>query len=387
MKFIKKSEDVKKGNGKSTKIEEFLNEISKKVSTFLPDYATGKEEEFRRLLYKVSGEETDFSKIENQRLEVSKRYILVIGVALIWLSFTLLNIGLNQEVVVFEKDGKQYVNRNLAKEVPKSLELVVKGESEKEEINKKVSLVVNPKGYIRKKQKEDEIRLKKSKTKSAEEDLRLKLYQIAEKDDKNAVELPKNAGSIEKLLWNAEKDRSYLMIILLGIVGLAVVYLGRYDKFKKMERLANESVEKELAEFFNKLVLLLNAGLVFTSAFEKTVEYGASGADASYFYKELWKIKKKSEESNASIVIELKKFSKRTENKEFIRVVNVISDNISRGTELVPAMQTESELLSYQRRKRAEERAKIAETKLTIPLAMQLVSLILITLAPALLDM
>jgi type II secretion system protein F domain protein len=127
--------------------------------------------------------------------------------------------------------------------------------------------------------------------------------------------------------------------------------------------------------------------MVFTSAFEKTVAYGSISNSQSYFYDELWKINQKSKESNASVIVELKKFSKRTENKEFIRVVNVISDNINRGTELVRAMQTESELLSYQRRKRAEERARVAETKLTIPLAMQLLSLILITLAPAMFDM
>ena len=38
-------------------------------------------------------------------------------------------------------------------------------------------------------------------------------------------------------------------------------------------------------------------------------------------------------------------------------------------------------------KKKAEEQGKIAETKLTVPLAMELVALIMITLMPALLEM
>ena len=248
-------------------------------------------------------------------------------------------------------------------------------------------LLVNPKGYVKKQRKQEEKRLLAARRKSADDELKLKLYTIGATDDKDVIKLPKEAGSIKQLSWRSKKDRTYIVILIAGILGLVLVYAGRYERFKREEKKAAESVERELSEFFNKLVLLINAGMVFTSAFEKTVAYGSISNSQSYFYDELWKINQKSKESNASVIVELKKFSKRTENKEFIRVVNVISDNINRGTELVRAMQTESELLSYQRRKRAEERARVAETKLTIPLAMQLLSLILITLAPAMLDM
>lgn len=369
------------------KFSKYLDKISVRVSKVLPMQLLGREDELRRLIYKVSGDEADFGEIEKQRIELSKRYVAVVCIFLILMVFFLANIFINRQEIVFEKDGKQYVSRSLAGELPKSLELVVKGESKREKLQKNVSFIVNPKGYIKKKQAEEEIRLHTAKKKNASEELKLKLYMIGAQDDKNYIELPKRAGSIKRLSWSSKKDRSYLIILFSGIVGLACVYTGRYEKLKKSEKKAMESVEQELVDFFNKLVLLINAGMVFTSAFEKTVEYAICSNSKSYFYNELAKISKKIKESNASIIIELKKFSKRTENKEFIRIVNVISDNINRGTELVKAMQTESELLAYQRRKTAEEKARIAETKLVIPLALQLLSLILITLAPAMLDM
>ncbi len=369
------------------KLSNSLDEISKKISKVLPVRFTGQEEEFRRLLYKVCGDEADFSKIERHRSEICKRYFLILVIATMLITCFVINIVLDDEEIVFEKNGRQYVSRKIAEEVPKNLELVVSGKSKKEKIDKKVLLVVNPKGYVKKQREQEEKRLLAARRKSADDELKLKLYTIGAKDDRDVIKLPKEAGSIKQLSWSSKKDRTYIVILIAGILGLVLVYAGRYERFKREEKKAAESVERELSEFFNKLVLLINAGMVFTSAFEKTVAYGSISNSQSYFYDELWKINQKSKESNASVIVELKKFSKRTENKEFIRVVNVISDNINRGTELVRAMQTESELLSYQRRKRAEERARVAETKLTIPLAMQLLSLILITLAPAMLDM
>lgn len=388
MKFFKMS--LKNDNSfisNDGKLSNSLDEISKKISKVLPVRFTGQEEEFRRLLYKVCGDEADFSKIENHRSEICKRYFLILVIATMLITCFVINIVLDDEEIVFEKNGRQYVSRKIAEEVPKNLELVVSGKSKKEKIDKKVLLVVNPKGYVKKQRKQEEKRLLAARRKSADDELKLKLYTIGAKDDRDVIKLPKEAGSIKQLSWSSKKDRTYIVILIAGILGLVLVYAGRYERFKREEKKAAESVERELSEFFNKLVLLINAGMVFTSAFEKTVAYGSISNSQSYFYDELWKINQKSKESNASVIVELKKFSKRTENKEFIRVVNVISDNINRGTELVRAMQTESELLSYQRRKRAEEQARVAETKLTIPLAMQLLSLILITLAPAMLDM
>ena len=388
MKFFKMS--LKNDNSfisNDGKLSNSLDEISKKISKVLPARFTGQEEEFRRLLYKVCGDEADFSKIESHRSEICKRYFLILVIATLLITCFVINIVLDDEEIVFEKNGRQYVSRKIAEEVPKNLELVVSGKSKKEKIDKKVLLLVNPKGYVKKQREQEEKRLLAARRKSADDELKVKLYTIGAKDDRDVIKLPKEAGSIKQLSWSSKKDRTYIVILIAGILGLVLVYAGRYERFKREEKKAAESVERELSEFFNKLVLLINAGMVFTSAFEKTVAYGSISNSQSYFYDELWKINQKSKESNASAIVELKKFSKRTENKEFIRVVNVISDNINRGTELVRAMQTESELLSYQRRKRAEERARVAETKLTIPLAMQLLSLILITLAPAMLDM
>jgi tight adherence protein C len=70
-----------------------------------------------------------------------------------------------------------------------------------------------------------------------------------------------------------------------------------------------------------------------------------------------------------------------------MRFAGVIADNIGKGSALSEKLQTESDLLWNSRKKKAEERGRIAETKLTIPMLLMLLVLVMITIAPAALEM
>ncbi len=50
---------------------------------------------------------------------------------------------------------------------------------------------------------------------------------------------------------------------------MAAVYKTRFSAEEKRKREETESIIRQLPEFVNRLVLLLNAGLVLSSAFEK----------------------------------------------------------------------------------------------------------------------
>ena len=73
--------------------------------------------------------------------------------------------------------------------------------------------------------------------------------------------------------------------------------------------------------------------------------------------------------------------------KELMRISNIISDNISKGVELTDKLQRESETLWLNRKRDCEERGRLAETKLTLPLTFFLLVLIVITVSPALLEL
>ena len=53
---------------------------------------------------------------------------------------------------------------------------------------------------------------------------------------------------------------------------MAVLYKSRFRALEKRKQQERESVIRQLPEFVNRLVLLLNAGLVLSTAFERSVE-------------------------------------------------------------------------------------------------------------------
>ena len=64
----------------------------------------------------------------------------------------------------------------------------------------------------------------------------------------------------------------------------------------------------------------------------------------------------------------------------------MLTENQYRGIDLRSKLKSEGEFLWEQRKKIAEEKGKLAETKMTLPLAVLLAVLILITAAPAVLQ-
>lgn len=137
----------------------------------------------------------------------------------------------------------------------------------------------------------------------------------------------------------------------------------------------------------NELVLLLNAGLVLSRAFETTVEMTTGEKDTDYFRSNIRGIYNSMKNTNAPMHAELNTFARESGVSELMRVSNIISDNINKGAELNVKLERESESLWLARKLHAEEQGRLAETKMTIPLSIFLSVLILITVAPALLEL
>jgi len=87
---------------------------------------------------------------------------------------------------------------------------------------------------------------------------------------------------------------------------------------------------------------------------------------------------------NSTFEDEFRNFARRIGLRELLRLSNIFSDNIDKGSELVKKLDIEASFMWQMSRKQVEERGRIAESKLTFPMALMLLSLILITAAPAL---
>jgi len=317
--------------------------------------------------------------------------IIIIGVILMIADFAICNS--REAVKIMESNGSLYLIRPPEGSKLAYASLVAKVQGEDLLVEKQVNVELEPYGGIEDDAEEEtnneELQI------SDEERIAAAVADIAAgfnddlKSDK--VWLPTELESGETIDWKEEEGSgsngfAIAMMTMLVIFG---VYKSRFSAIEKQEKRNRESVMIQLPEFVNRLVLLLNAGMVLTSAFEKSIEESMNFKNCKddYFYGKMQEIYVSVKTANGAMHEEFGSFAKESGIRELMRVSNIISDNIKKGVELTDKLQTESRILWHSRKKNCEEKSRLAETKLTMPLIIFLMVLITITVAPALLEL
>jgi hypothetical protein len=231
--------------------------------------------------------------------------------------------------------------------------------------------------------------LEKSEEDTTQHDIRNAIYQLNSDTTVREVVLPNELQDGTKIYWVPKKSQNGWAILFVCIIGGYAIYHKRDAGLAQTEKEARESILRELPEFVNKLILLLNAGLILSNAFNKIVmDYQRiRGGENNYFYGQLAHITVKCHETNESVQHEIRNFAIRTGVVEFMRLSNIINDSMTKGSDLVIQLKMEGDSLWAARRKQLEEKGKIAETKLTFPLVILLLVLLMITIAPAMMEM
>jgi hypothetical protein len=177
--------------------------------------------------------------------------------------------------------------------------------------------------------------------------------------------------------------------LALAVFGL-FLYRSRYAWIDKRIKTARRSVIRDFPEFVDKLLLMLNAGLVISESISRIASDYELRRDEKRqrpLYEELAAIRRRVENTNASLSVELNRMAARSGVRELMRFASIVSDNIDKGSALAEKLKTEGELVWKMRKKDMEEMGRLAETKMILPMTLTLLTLILITMAPAVLDM
>lgn len=222
-----------------------------------------------------------------------------------------------------------------------------------------------------------------------QQEIRKAVYQINSGTTEQTVELPLQLSDGTKIYWVPKNTKNVWIIPFVIMIGCYAIYYNRDAGLAKKEMAAKESVLLELPEFVNKVVLLLNAGLILSNAFKKIVSdfERTREVENNYFYGQLSHIILKCQETNESVQKEIRTFAVRTGVVEFMRLSNIINDSMTKGSDLMTQLKMEGDNLWAARRKKMEEKGKLAETKLTFPLVILLLVLLMITIAPAMMEM
>ncbi len=219
----------------------------------------------------------------------------------------------------------------------------------------------------------------------------LNLKSILEQSSfESTLRLPERMDGYVQLKWQVKKDfTGQIMILILGLMAFQI-YRTRFRSIDREIENGRVSIIENFPGMVNKLVLLLNAGLVLSGALDKIAgDYGKRkviGKGENILYEEICEIERRVKETNSSLLEEMEKFSKRSGVRELMRFSAILSENVHKGAELSAKLESEAEMLWLSRKKRAEEKGRLAETKLALPLMFLLLVFILITITPALME-
>lgn len=197
-------------------------------------------------------------------------------------------------------------------------------------------------------------------------------------------------ASLLQGLGGEGKDLDPVAIMILFAILLFTVYRQRYSRIEKQIKRTKESIIQDFPEFCDKLILLLNAGMVTEAALRKIAYDYKKSRDLvgrRPLYEGLADLIDRAQQTNSSLKRELSEYAVKSGVRELLRFSAIVEDNLNKGSSLAEKLEGEGTLLWMERKKRAEERARLAETKLSLPLMLLLLSLMVITTAPILLSL
>jgi hypothetical protein len=223
----------------------------------------------------------------------------------------------------------------------------------------------------------------------AEIDRILTEIEYAEGD---TIELPSELTDGTPVTWKARKQDDSTGIALIPILYIAVIAAAvktSLDRQSDSEKTARKEIMKGLPRFCNQLFLMMNAGMILSDAFAKICEsYARYGEDGmSIFERDLTQLRIINEGTRKSTASMISEYAARHNVKELVRIATILTENERRGSDVIESLSRESKYLWDERKIVARESGRMIDMKMSWPLAMLLILLIVITMAPALLSM
>ncbi|HHX96227.1 MAG TPA: type II secretion system F family protein [Clostridia bacterium] len=171
-------------------------------------------------------------------------------------------------------------------------------------------------------------------------------------------------------------------LLFLGVLVLAAIFGGLDYELKKMTSSRRLRICLDFPDFLNQLILLLNAGLTISNAWQKIVHHNQK---ESPLYREVRQVGYELEQ-NKTLTVALEDFARRCRVPEITRFTAVLLQNLKKGNaELVPVLRLQANECWLMRKNTAQRLGEEASTKLLLPMMLMLIAILLIVAAPAIL--
>lgn len=170
-------------------------------------------------------------------------------------------------------------------------------------------------------------------------------------------------------------------LIFAGAIVAGVLYFTDKELYDRI-KLRRSSIRMDFPDFVSKLMLLINAGMTVTRAWDRIA---SETAKSTPLYRELrlaiQDIKAGKPEHSA-----YEEFAKRCRTPEITRFISVILQNLKKGnSELVPLLRVFAMECWEMRKNTAKRLGEEASTKMLLPLMLMFLAILLIVGTPAVL--
>lgn len=161
------------------------------------------------------------------------------------------------------------------------------------------------------------------------------------------------------------------------------------SKQKKLWEAQQTEILYTLPGFLNQLLLLVGSGMVLTDALRRIADgyMALPPKEQNYFTESFTQLWQESARTGESLLTAFRRFSRFSHVKELNRVTGILEENQTKGSALWEKLQEQSEALWTARKQITLARIRMAESKMSFPLGIFLIALIMMTAAPAMLQM
>jgi len=226
------------------------------------------------------------------------------------------------------------------------------------------------------------------------------MREIEQNNDRHEsrVKLPDSINGYEIVFRTITGNYAFAVIAMAVMAIIAIIILYDRNLENRVNR-RNEALMMDFARIVPKLSLLYDAGLSIHGAFARIVsdhekvmalkpyKKRTKREGSDYAYKEmklaLEKIRSGMGEGEA-----YSQFGKRCALQQYIKLGNILEQNLSKGTRGMQELLDEEVKIAYEERKRmARKKGEQASTKMLLPMILMLMVVILIIAYPALVSM
>ncbi len=201
------------------------------------------------------------------------------------------------------------------------------------------------------------------------------------------LRLPLQIGNT-RLSWSQKRGSSYQIILLLGLVAAAAVYIQEGVREMRREQERKERLLKQYPDMVSKLSLLLGAGMTLSGAWERIVlNYQHKLEQRQVKPEEVYEQMLLSYREMQDGVGELKvyeRFGERCGTPQYRKLTMLIMQNLRKGSAgLRQSLEKEVADAFVLRKNLAKKAGEEAGTKILLPMVLMLCIVMVIILVPA----